>query len=148
MGWKPLMVSHYLAMFSGCWSSSNEEITNLNFCVTSQDGVIEGSSDFIGGAPYSVSTLTQIRLPQTLQNWRYVFNLSRDLGRPRGKKIIYEQELLQLSHYSAKFGGHRHCGIGDMFLLVEEQDSTCLILSLLFSSKAHGMSCSHIQNSQ
>ena len=31
-----------------------------------------------------------------------------------------------ITHQHAKFGGHRHCGGGDtMFLVVEEQDSTC-----------------------
>ena len=47
-------------------------------------------------------------------------------------------------HYPAKFGSHRHCGIGDMmFVVVEEQDSTCPRLdpSLLFKSKAHCMPC-------
>ena len=29
-----------------------------------------------------------------------------------------------LSHHPAKFGGHRHCSGGDMFLVVEEQDIT------------------------
>ena len=49
-----------------------------------------------------------------------------------------------VSHQPAKFGGHRHCGIGDMmFVLVEGQDSTCPWLDppLLFISKAHGMTC-------
>ena len=31
-----------------------------------------------------------------------------------------------VSHHHATFGGHRHCGSGDiMFVVVEEQDSTC-----------------------
>ena len=30
-----------------------------------------------------------------------------------------------VSHHHATFGGHRHCGSGDiMFVVVEEQDST------------------------
>ena len=54
-----------------------------------------------------------------------------------------------VSHHTAKFGGHRHCGSGDMmFVVVEEQDSTCPRLDppLLFISKAHGIPCPHIQN--
>ena len=42
-----------------------------------------------------------------------------------------------VSHGSAKFGGHRHCGSGDlMFLVVEGQDSSCPRLNsrLLFIS--------------
>ena len=53
-------------------------------------------------------------------------------------------------HYPTKFDGHKICDSGDMILLVAEgQDFTCshLILSLLFISKAHGMLCSHTQNS-
>ena len=35
-------------------------------------------------------------------------------------------------HHPVKFGGHRHCGSGDiMFLVVEEQDSTCLLKSTI-----------------
>ena len=41
-----------------------------------------------------------------------------------------------LSHHHAKFGDHRNCGSGDMFLVIEEQDSTysCLYPALLFIS--------------
>ena len=42
-----------------------------------------------------------------------------------------------VSHHRAKFGGHSQCGSGDkMFLVVEEQDSTCSLLNspLLFIS--------------
>ena len=54
-----------------------------------------------------------------------------------------------VSHHPAKFGGHRHCGSEDMmFVVVEEQDSTCPRLdpSLMFISKEHGIPCSHRQN--
>ena len=31
-----------------------------------------------------------------------------------------------VSHHPAKFGGHRHCGSGDiMFLFAEEENSRC-----------------------
>ena len=46
-----------------------------------------------------------------------------------------------LSPYPATFGDHRDCSGGDIFLLVEGQDSTCFRLNppLLFISEAHGM---------
>ena len=53
-----------------------------------------------------------------------------------------------VSHHSAKFGDHRHCGSGDiMFLIAEEQNSRCscsnppvlFIHSLLFISKGRGL---------
>ena len=47
-----------------------------------------------------------------------------------------------VSHHPGKFGGHKHCGKGDiMFLEVEEQDSKYPLLnpSLLFMSKGHGL---------
>ena len=31
-----------------------------------------------------------------------------------------------VSAHPVKFGSYKHCGSGDMFLVVEEQDSTCL----------------------
>ena len=45
-----------------------------------------------------------------------------------------------VSHQPDKFGGHRHCGSGDItFLVVKEQDSICYRLNspLLFFSKGH-----------
>ena len=46
-----------------------------------------------------------------------------------------------VSHHSAKFGDHRHCGSGDMFLVAEEENSRCshFNLPLLFISKGHGL---------
>ena len=49
---------------------------------------------------------------------------------------------LTISQHHAKFFGHRHCYSGDiMFLLVEEEDSTCSRLNpaLLFIPKGHGL---------
>ena len=46
-----------------------------------------------------------------------------------------------VSHPSAKFGGHRHFGSGDMFLVLEEKDSRCSRFNppLLFIPKGHGL---------
>ena len=53
-----------------------------------------------------------------------------------------------VSHHLAKFGEHRHCGSGDIMLLVaEEENSRCsrfyppLLFNppLLFISKGHGL---------
>ena len=53
-----------------------------------------------------------------------------------------------VSHHSAKFGDHRHCGSEDiMFLVAEEENSRCsrfnppLLFNapLLFISKEHGL---------
>ena len=46
-----------------------------------------------------------------------------------------------VSHPSAKFGGHRHFGSGDMFLVAEEKDYRCSRFNppLLFISKGHGL---------
>ena len=47
-----------------------------------------------------------------------------------------------VSHYPAKFDGHRHCGNGDMmFFVVEGQDSICPRFNppLLFISKGYGL---------
>ena len=44
------------------------------------------------------------------------------------------------SHHLARFDCHRLCGSGDMFLVVEDKDSTCVFgnPALLFIYKAHG----------
>ena len=51
-----------------------------------------------------------------------------------------------VSHNPTKFGDHRQCGNGDMFLVVKGQDSTkiyhyCLSLSKAEGLKAHVVSC-------
>ena len=55
-----------------------------------------------------------------------------------------------VSHHPSKLGGQRYRGSGDIsFLVAEEQDSTsCLNLSLLFTPTAHDMACSHTQVSE
>ena len=44
-----------------------------------------------------------------------------------------------VSHYSPKFGDHKHCACGDIILVVQEYDSTGFQIdpSMLFTSKAH-----------
>ena len=47
-----------------------------------------------------------------------------------------------VSIHPAKFGGHRHCGSGDIiFLIAEEEDSRCSRFNppLLFISKGNGL---------
>ena len=45
------------------------------------------------------------------------------------------------SHHPAKFDGYRYCSEDIIFVVVEEQDSTCfrLNLPLLFISKVHSL---------
>ena len=73
------------------------------------------------------------------------FSLSRDLSRPRDQRVMwFFVGGSMVSHDPAKFGGHRHCGSGDlMFLVVEGQDSTCpcFNLPLQFISKIYGIPC-------
>ena len=38
---------------------------------------------------------------------------------------FYGWEALMVSHHPANFGGHRHCGSGDMFLVAKEENSRC-----------------------
>ena len=46
-----------------------------------------------------------------------------------------------VSHYPVEFGGHRHFGNGDMFLVGKEENSRYSRFNppLLFISKAHGL---------
>ena len=45
-----------------------------------------------------------------------------------------------VSHHPIKFSGHRHWGSEDMFLVAEEEDSTCSRFNPAsqFISKGHG----------
>ena len=53
-----------------------------------------------------------------------------------------------VSHHPVKCCGHGHCVSGDMFLVVEGQDSTCprFNLLILFISKGHGLKVHNISN--
>ena len=72
------------------------------------------------------------------------------------RHVILEDHLIKglcgwepviVSHHFAKFGGHRHCGSGDMLLVVEELDSKCLLTSAItIFFKASGLSCFHTRN--
>ena len=54
---------------------------------------------------------------------------------------LYGWEPPMVSHHSTKFGDHRCCGSGDIFLVVEEKDSRSFRfnLPLLFITKGHGL---------
>ena len=47
-----------------------------------------------------------------------------------------------VSHHPTKFADHRHCGSGDKFLVVAEEDSSKFTATITVSSKTLGMSCS------
>ena len=72
------------------------------------------------------------------------FSLSHDLTRPHDQRFMqfYGWELLIVTHYPSRHGGHRHCGSRDMMLLaVQRQDFICSPFNppLLFISKSYGM---------
>ena len=62
---------------------------------------------------------SQVWWSLALWQWNYVFKLPRDLARPGDSRTvrIYRYESLEVNHLPAKFGGHRHCGRGDVFSL-------------------------------
>ena len=68
----------------------------------------------------------QIRWPQVL--WYEIYNgssLSRNLGRPQDERVIrrYGWEPLYVRPKFTKFGSQRHCGSGDIMVLI------CLLIS-------------------
>ena len=44
---------------------------------------------------------------------------------------LYGLESSIISHRLAKFGAHRHFGSEDVFLVIEEQDSSCSFKSAI-----------------
>ena len=72
--------------------------------------------------------------------------VSRSWKTTRSKdRVLNGLESVMVNHHPGKFGGHRHGGSEDMFLVVEQKNSTwsCLNPLVLFISKAHGMLRSH-----
>ena len=117
--WKPLKVRLHLARFGGSWSSASAEATYLVYHVTLQDNVTDASCDFTSGR----SSFYVTALP-SLENIDFVFvdihfNLWCDLARLRDQKVMWLYGCKWLS-------GYKHCGRGDMFLMVAGQDSKCL----------------------
>ena len=54
--------------------------------------------------------------------------------------VTLSVETPHVSQHNGKFGDHRPCGSGDIFLVREDHDSTyCLNLSLPFISKGHDL---------
>ena len=60
--WKPVTLSHHLAMFVDRWSSGSEYTKYLTCHMTLQNHVIEGSSNFMSGS----SSLYITTLPSLL----------------------------------------------------------------------------------
>ena len=56
-GWKPLMMSHNIAIIDGNMFSSSGDMKFLISHVTSQNHVIEGSSKFPGSSSWYVTIL-------------------------------------------------------------------------------------------
>lgn len=58
-----------------------------------------------------------------------------------------EGDSLIVSHHPVKFSSHKYYNCGDeMFLVIEEQDSTCSLTSSITISKAYDISCFHERN--
>ena len=119
--WELFKVYHHLAKFGGHRRCSSRNIF-LVYHVIKQDHIIKGSGDYNDrgpqGNPTSVTILPSLVTIGTLY-WRYIsFILSRDFTRPRYQSIIWLSGLepLKISHHLTKFGGHRHCGSGDIVL--------------------------------
>ena len=102
-------------------------------------------------APQGKSQSCQVWWPKGLWQRRLnVLNLPHDLAKPHNQKVkwLYGWEFLTISHHPAKFCDHRCCGSRDlMFLVVEEQDSTCQLVSIItVFPKEHGISYSNKKN--
>ena len=80
--WKPLTENHYLPMTGGHWSSVSGDIKLLICHVTSQNHVIEGSSNLSENSSWYVTTLLTL-VSHRYCSCRNVFSLSRDQARPR-----------------------------------------------------------------
>ena len=123
----------------------------LVFHVIYHDHVLKRSYNFLGRSPSrQVKPSCKVWWLTPFWLWSYEFSLSRDLAGPCDQKVMWlaRKEPLMVSHHTATFGDHRHCSSGDMFLVVEGQDSTYppLIPPLLFISKAHDMPSSNTPN--
>ena len=61
-GWKPVTLSHHLAIFYGHWSSASGDTKYLTSHVTLQNHVIEGSSNFMSvSSSWYITTLPSLK---------------------------------------------------------------------------------------
>ena len=109
-------VWYNLAKSAGHRCCNGRDITFLAFLVIKQAYVIIGSGDY-----NDRSFLKQVTFLPSLVVLGFVivmiygFSSSGDLARPRDQRfvLLYGWEPLKVSHHPIKFGGHKHCTIGD-----------------------------------
>ena len=117
-GQKEIKVNHHPVKFCDhiyC-GSGNIIISVCN--LLSQGHVVKCCSNFMGRIPswQFTSLLSRAAIGTVIVEIRF----SCDLARPRDQNVIwlYRREPIKVSYHPAKFGGHRHCGSGDIMILV------------------------------
>ena len=118
--------------------------------VISQDHLIKGSCNFMRSPSRWTRILPSLVTMATLMvelrfdfvTWSYKtkWSIKGSCDFLGGNPLV--------SHHPTKLGSHKHCGSGDMFLVVKEQDFTCPCFNppLLFIFKARGIPCSNTWN--
>ena len=108
-GWKPLIVSNHPTKFGGHRHFGNGDIKGFFCHVMLQDRVIKGLHDLMGKN-------TSKYWSYALWNWRYDYlSLSRDLSKCH--VTLWVGVLHGKSPYCTVCG-HRHCGSGDIMILI------------------------------
>ena len=119
-GQKVVQVCQYPTTFCHHKYCGSGDIMVLVCHVILQDNMTKGWSNTIGRSPsWQVTSLLSLVAIGTVavKIW---FRLSRDLTRRRDQRVmwLYGHEPIKVSYNSATFGGHRHCGSGNIMVLV------------------------------
>ena len=115
-----LIVRHHFAEFSGYRGSGDAAVEIVYVTLQDYLTLIKESDDFTERN----SSLYIYSHPAKTDSHRYLIynyiSLSRDLTRLGDYTVmwLYGQKLLKVSHHPATFLGHKHCGSGDIMVLV------------------------------
>ena len=136
------MVSHHLAMFGGRWSSSNGDINYFICHVTSQNHVIERSSNFL-----SWSSLCHVTtLPNLVARGIVVVEVHFYFVTWSSKTIWLKDQVTITIGAPAKFDDHKQYSNGDIIVLfchMIQQNHVTRRLRTLWVGAAWGKSPSY-----
>ena len=92
------------------WSSTSGDMKYLICHVTSQSEVNKGSCNFMSESSSWYVTILPCLVVIGSGDIMFLVSIRVD--------YFYGLPLLKVCHHLAKFGGHKHCGSGDIILLV------------------------------
>ena len=129
-------------MFGGYWNSASES-TKYSIChVATQNHMIEGSRNFMSGnSSLYITTLLVLEVIGIVVVYicsKFITWFSKATWLKSHFTIWGVAS--QISNQPARFGGHKHCGSGDMMVLVYQVILQHLVIKSLYNFMGRSLS--------